>query len=281
MMKFLLKLLSSVACGLIGIHLVSLFVFHFDENFSARAFEHGFKKEYCQKVQSLDTRPLNEVFSQQFHYLANGKQMTAFASDDGKYVLKLFNPMRPLKPKWYRHLSRWQQYSSLKWISREWFGKQARLKKLFLRNKIAYERLKEETGLIYVHLTPSDAICHYIHLTNKRGDVEVLSLEKTPFVLQERAELVPHRLHMLARKKDTQGLSDAKKALETLFTRRIEEKVTDRIQTLSNNYGFIGDRAIQIDFGRIRLDPEMETKAEQERIMHNLNQWLIQHAPLP
>ncbi len=280
-MKFLLKLVSGVACALVGVHLIALFGFHFDENFSARVFEHGFKKEVCQNVKALDVGPLNEIFSQQFHYLANGKQMTAFASDDGKYVLKLFNPMRPLKPKWYRYLSRWQQYSSLKWISLEWFRKQARLKKLFIRNKIAYEKLKEETGLIYVHLAPSDSICHFLHITTKRGNIEVLSLEKTPFVLQARAELVPHRLHMLARKNDTQGLNDAKKALETLFTRRIEEKITDRIQTLSNNYGFIGDRAIQIDFGRIRLDPEMETQAEKERIMNNLNQWLTQHAPMP
>ncbi len=276
-MKNLLKLLCSLVCALVAVHLIALFGFHFDEKFSAQNFEHGFKSNYTQEVARLDTQPLNAIFAQQFHYLANGKQMTAFSSDDGHYVLKLFNPMRPLKPKWYRDPSRWRQYSSLKWISREWFGKEARLKKLFLRNKLAYEKLREETGLIYVHLAPSDQVCHFIHITNKQGDIEVLCLEKSPFVLQKRAELVPQRLQRLARKGDQQGLERSKKALETLFTRRIEEHITDRIQTLSNNYGFVGERAIQIDFGRIRYEPEMEKRAEYERIMNNLNQWLAQH----
>lgn len=278
-MKTLLKIICGTLCAFVAVHLISLFAFHFDENFSARAFEHGFEKSYTQTLSNLEIEPLDAILAQRFFYLANGKQMTAFASEDGNYVLKLFNPMRPLKPNWYRHFSRWRQYSSLKWISREWFGKKARLKKLFLRNRLAYEKLKDETGLVYAHLKPSKKICHYIHITNKKGEIDVLCLEKTPFVLQKRAELVPERLRRLMKENDEEGLEQMKQALETLFARRIEEGITDRIQSLCNNYGFVGERAIQIDFGRIRYEPEMEKREERARIMNGLNEWLTQNVP--
>lgn len=81
----------------IFLQLMSLFVFHFRERFHPQEFEHGFSEAVYEQVSGLDYTQLDPIFAQPFHYLGHGKQMIALESQDGQYVLKLFNPMRPLK----------------------------------------------------------------------------------------------------------------------------------------------------------------------------------------
>ena len=265
----------------IALHLFHLFVLHFDEKFKPYDFEHGFKKNYSTEVQELDYSQIDSILLQPFHYLGHGKQMIAFESADGKYVLKLFNPMRPLKNGWYKRWKFWQRYSSFKWISREWFQKKARLKKLFTRHKIAYEKLRDETGLLFVHLEPNPKICHYLHITDNRGKKHVMPLSPTPFVIQEKATLVPQHLHNLLQNGQLDDAKQAIASLEKLFEKRILLGITDRIQTMNNNYGFVGDKPIQIDVGRIRIEEEIKDNPgpERDRILSNFHDWLGERFP--
>jgi len=259
-------------------HLMNLFLFHFRERFHPREFEHGFHPSYSQTVSQLDYAALDPILSQPFHYLGHGKQMLALESEDGKYVLKIFNPMRPFKKQWYKHWRYWKRYSSLKWIKREWFTKKDRLKKLFNRHKIAYEHLKDETGLIFVHLKPDPRICHLVSVTDHLGKQHILALHDTPFVLQRKAILVPTYLSGLIEqgKHDEAHLAVAR--VEELFDRRIEEGITDRIQTMENNFGFVEGKAVQIDVGRIRKFPSLDPE-EKERVMKCFESWLAEAFP--
>ena len=258
--------------------LMNLFAFHFRERFHPREFEHGFRPSYSQEVSGLDYNALDPILSQPFHYLGHGKQMVALESNDGKYVLKIFNPMRPLKKQWYKKWRYWKRYSSLKSIKREWFTKKARLKKLFRRHKIAYEHLKEETGLVFVHLKQDPRICHLVHVTDHLGKKHILALQDTPFVLQKKATLVPAYLTRLIEQGQHDQALLALTQLENLFDRRIEEGITDRIQTMENNYGFVNGRPIQIDVGRIRKFPNLDPD-EKERIMKSFDAWLQEAFP--
>ena len=262
-------------------HLFSLFFLHFDGEFHPKKFEHGFDKSYSTQVSDLDYSHLDSIIGQHFHFLGHGKQMTAFESEDGLYVLKLFNPMRPLKKKWYTNWKYWRRYSSIKWISREWFQKKTRLKKLFVRHQIAHEFLRDETGLVFVHLSPSKRICHYVHVTDQRGRIHVVALENTPFILQEKAVLVPRYLNHLVKENRFEEAHAAVSRLQTLLEKRISVGITDRIQTMENNYGFVGKKPIQIDIGRIRFNPELIKNPEEERlrILGNLNTWLTENYP--
>jgi hypothetical protein len=253
-------------------HLYTLFFVHFKDTFHPKDFEHGFEKSYSKSTSGLDYDQLDPIFSQPFHFLGSGKQMIAFESADGNYVLKLFNPMRPLKKQWYTRWKYWKRYSSLKWISREWFQKKARLKKLFLRHNLAFERLPEETGLLFVHLNPSKRVCHYVHLTDRKGKTHILALETTPFVLQKKAVLAATYLKQL----DQKGVMQAIYEMEKLFDKRLRVGITDRIQTMENNYGFVNGKPIQIDVGRIRFDPDLidHPEEERERILSNFHAWV-------
>jgi len=259
-------------------HLLNLFVLHHRERFYPREFTHGFKPSYAVEVSDLDYTPLDPIFSQPFHYLGHGRQMIAFESRDGKYVLKLFNPMRPLKKQWYKKWRYWKRYSSLRWVKREWFSKRRRLKILFKRHKIAYEHLKKETGLVFVHLNTDRQICHLVHLTDSRSKLHILNLFNTPFVLQEKAILVPTYLNGLIEADKWNEAIGAINEIEHLFNRRIEEGITDRIQTMENNYGFANGHPIQIDVGKIEQHDHLPP-GEKERVLSNFKGWLSVNFP--
>lgn len=232
-------------------------------------------------VEGLDPACLDRILTQPFHYLAQGTQMVAYESEDKTVVLKLFNPMRPLKKEWYKEWALWKHYSSFKWISRAWLKQKERLFKLFERHKIAYELLKEETGLLYVHLFPSAQVTHYLHVTDQNGKNHILPLEKTPFVLQKKAILVPAYLQKLLEQGEIEKAHLALHRLETLLAKRARLGITDRIQTMHNNYGFVGDQPIQLDVGRIHLSEEIQAdpKQEKERLQHNLHVWVAAQFP--
>ncbi|NGX59460.1 MAG: hypothetical protein KR126chlam3_00612 [Chlamydiae bacterium] len=269
-----LKALFALIALPFALHLFQLFFLHYDGKFATKIFSHGFEKTYSQEVSGLDFEKLDEILSQPFHQLGQGKQMIAFVSADDKYVIKFFNPSRPLKKNWYRSGKYWQRYSSFKWISREWFGKKQRLQKLFFRHKLAYELLKEETGLVFVHLCPSKRICHLISVTDKFGEEHRFCLAKTPFVLQKKAQLVSSYLHQLMQENQVTQAKQALARIEALFEKRLEVGITDRIQTMENNYGFVDGKPIQIDVGRIRYDPNLNLKEEKARILSNFHNWI-------
>ena len=262
-------------------HLSILFFFHFNEKSSPNKFVHGFEKTYSTDVVGLEFSKLEEIFAQPFHFLGQGKQMRAYESADKQWVLKFFNPMRPLKRGWTRRWKWWGRTASLKWISREWFCKKKRLKKLFYRHKIAYEYLKEETGLVFVHLSPSEKVSHYVHLFDPYEKKHILHLANAPFVLQKKATLVGPFLHQLLAEEKIVEAKLAISELEKLFEKSLEVGITDRIQTMHNNYGFVDQKPIQIDVGRIHYLPSLKEHpdAERERILHNFHAWIQNHFP--
>lgn len=261
----------------LAFHFIQLFFLHFNGKIKPASFAHGFSPQYTQTVLGLDPSILDEIFNQPFYRLGMGKQMVAFVSEDQKYVLKLFNPMRPLQKKWYTKWKCWKEYSSLKWLKREWLGKTEKLKKLFKRHKIAYELLKDETGLEYVHLAPSKQVCHYMTVIDEKGKKIPFHLANTPFVLQKKATLVPIYLNGLIQTNRIEEAKIALKQIENLLEKRLEMKITDRIQTMYNNYGFVDDRPIQIDVGRIRICEAFDVSEEKERIFKNFQTWAAEH----
>ena len=79
-------------------------------------------------------------------------------------------------------------------------------------------------------------------------------------------------------------IDKAKRALSDLyvfFEARARKGITDRQQTLYNNYGFIGDRVVQIDVGRIRKDENIQKMPGEEikRVFGHINKFLSGRYP--
>ena len=212
--------------------------------------------------------PPEALFNQEFTYLAKGTQVYVFASADGNYVLKFFRHSRFDPP--LLHPERAEQRDA---------KRQAMLKSTHL----AFTDLKEESGLIYIHLTPTVGRLGTVRLRDALGTRYELPLDSYEFFVQKRAEgLYPHLSHFIA-SGDKKGAQEALDAVLGLLVTRYEKGIKDYDATLHRNLGFVGNRPIFLDVGQFERresikDPAFYCK-EMQYITRKLNLWLQSAAP--
>jgi hypothetical protein len=194
------------------------------------------------------------ILSQKFTYLAEGKQAYAFQSEDGKYVLKLFQ-MRRFTPSWTDYLCPHLFKRRLK--NRRW---------VFNGHKIAYTQFPQDTGVVFLHLNPTDTLNRVLTVVDQQGNTHQIDSDTTPFVLQEKAELIFDRLEKLA----PQEREKAIQAVLDLVGRRVKKGYADRDKAVRNNYGFVGDRPIHLDVGRLHLGTR---PGQQDHVQRRINRW--------
>jgi hypothetical protein len=205
---------------------------------------------------SAERQNLTQILSQPFHHLAGGSQSFAFESADGKYVIKFFRIKR-LVPRPI-HCFRPKKIAN----------RQRNLHLLFNAYKLMYEKFRKESGLVYIHLNKSKDLNLTLHVQDRINQHHVVDLDQVPFIIQEKAELLMHRLVRLKAEKKDDELEAAVSAFLGLVKQRIEAGITDLDPGIDQNYGFIGDRPIQIDVGRVYVG---EQAGEYERISKRLN----------
>lgn len=221
------------------------------------------------------------ILSQKFNYLGSGAQCYAFLSEDGKYVLKFFR-MKHLIPKI------WLKYIPLPGLEDYRFRKVERriLRKnaLFSSYKMAYEKLKEEAALIYIHLNKTDDLHIKAKLFDKMRKCFLVNLDDFEFVLQERAQLVRDHISALMQKGDLEGAVEAIHALLNQTVVQCQRGYVDKDSGISHNYGFVGDRIVHFDVGRIMYDEAAKEPAlyqrEVLRVGKKLESWLEAQYPM-
>lgn len=206
-----------------------------------------------------DLHRLKSIFQQRFKYLAVGSQSYAFVSEDGKYVIKFFI-MKHLIPR----------ISDL-WSPEKIEHRRENLLSIFNAHKLAYEELREDAGLIYIHLNKSDHLKTQLSVVDRLGRTHSIDLDKVEFVVQEKAELIFTRLKKLLNQKNPEKIKQCIDATLQLVQRRIERGISDHDKAVKHNYGFIGDRPIHLDIGRIE---KVCKPKERERIAERINKWL-------
>ena len=133
----------------------------------------------------------------------------------------------------------------------------------------AFDRLKEKTGLIAMHLKATDEPLPRIQLFDNRQEEHWIDLQRASFVLQKKAVLVKEKLAQLPELEKRQAL----RALEEFFAMRAKEGFIDieRSFMIEANYGFIGNTPIQLDVGNIEYLEELKAAPEKEIArMHGL-----------
>lgn len=189
------------------------------------------------RLTPLSQEMQSQFFDQEYSYLASGTQSCAFVSADGKYVLK-FLQKKKLLP-FLREC-----FSSERAIKKE-----QKLQSALQAYELAFEELKEETGLLYLHFAPIPLKRETIRVKSRWGWSYTLPLTNTLFVIQEKAELIAPYLEKLYVQKTPEAAAKATESLLQLVQHRIEKGFTDRDQAVRNNYGFVGTRPIHLDVG--------------------------------
>ncbi len=166
-----------------------------------------------------------DVFSQKFTYLDAGVQSYAFLSADKKYVLKFLKQRRSEKfPK-----KRFLTFSSY---------------------KIAYEYLRDQTGLLFMHLVPGDGFKQTLTLVDHEQKEHTIELGDFEFFLQKRADLI---MPILTNKMKNSEEKEAKEIIDALFSffhTRLDKGILDHDPNIPINFALCEGKIIQIDIGR-------------------------------
>lgn len=242
---------------------------------------------YSPKGRHLDWEsqlPLNEVeavLDQPFDYLSSGSQSYVFLSRDGTTILKFFKFQHMRIPPWIDALPLPQSLDQKRTLKKE--KKQKVLTETLSSYKIAFEHLKDETGLLYVHLGPTSHLNQSVTIYDKIGKRHVIALDDVEFVVQKRAELVYDTLDQWMAKGD---LKLAKKGLHDLIQLallRCKKGIFDKDPDFSTNFGFDGEVPLQIDVGRLALSEEEKNpeiyRDEMVRITRSFQEWIEKNHP--
>jgi hypothetical protein len=204
-------------------------------------------------VDTSNEERARHALSQPYRFLGKGAQSFVFASEDGAWVIKFFR---------HHHLK-----------------KNSKLAKDFGSYKLAYERLRGETGLLYLHLNKTSHLNQTLDLIDNLGIHHPINLDQYEFLVQQRARPAYPALLEWIREGKIAEAKEALTALVQLLATRSNKGIHDKDPDLNTNFGFIGTAPIQFDIGRFKLRETPPDHDELVRITDNLHQWLMQRAP--
>ena len=186
------------------------------------------------------------ALQQDFHYLGRGRQAFAFASEDGRYVIKFPRGDICKIPFWLRSLpleSRRKSQISRKAIRENWVLQSARL---------AMEELKDATAMIAMNLsphTPPFLKAKTVQIIDKAGRSYQIPLSRSYFILQRKKVLFKDVIQQTALKEGIQGVEKVLDALFAVIVERTKKGILNRDGSFLRNYGYDETRAYQTDVG--------------------------------
>ncbi|WP_052436051.1 hypothetical protein [Neochlamydia sp. EPS4] len=232
-------------------------------------------------LSSSEKEDLHQILSQKFRYLGKGCQSYVFASEDGLYVLKFIKYQRFRPQAWLDY------FASIPFVNRYRLAKiekkHNKLNMLFTSWKIAYEHLKPETGLVYVHLNKSHDLKKSLTIYDKLGFAHQLNMDEMEFLLQKRATMLCSTINNFV---TNNQVDEAKKLIDNLLKMILSEYqrgYADNDHALMQNTGAIGTAPFHIDVGQfvVNLNISDPTVYKQELFSKTFKfrLWLAKHHP--
>lgn len=231
------------------------------------------EKESIQTFQTFEE--LTPYISQKFTYLAKGHQCFVFASQDGKYVIKLINHRRFDIPLWIKPFTFVTFIQNFK--EKRCARKDPSVKSYFL----AYEQLRRETGIIHMQIGKSAPSHYKISLIDKAHIPHEIDLGKVDFIVQKKVESIENFLYEASRKKET--LQKALRAILENIASRAHKSIIDEDVDIWINYGYLEGKSILVDPGRLVFKEDLTSSIQREKEMRKstklLRKWLLKNYP--
>lgn len=215
---------------------------------------------------------LNSVLDQPYYYLDRGRQSFVFVSADGKYVLKFFD-IRRYRPGWPTLFS-----------SSSPARMQRKLKRLFQGYRLAYERDRDHAAIIFQQLVPNPALKKETVLFDRFGFKHVIVLGQVPFIIQRKGVPTREELSDLLRKGDVGNAQRRLRQILDMYADEYKRGLFDRDHNFMYNTGFVEDKPIRLDVGRLRADESYKeadiARSDLEKIAFERTEgWLMRHFP--
>lgn len=224
---------------------------------------------------ALQDKKVDEALSQAYTYLGRGHQCYAFASEDGRYVMKL--------PRYDRYeLSFFLRACPFSFLDgyREKVRADLKHRLQFILEsfRIAFEDLREDTAVIYLHLHRTKQWETPLLIKDNIGRTYSLNLDQTAFILQEKKEIMMSAFQERLRTGDRKGAEDILDCFLALIVSRSRKGIYNKDPSFLRNFGWESGKGIQIDIGSFYRKPEQpleeaREKSFQETIQH-VHHWL-------
>lgn len=224
---------------------------------------------------------LQTILNQEFSYLGKGAQSYAFSSDDGKYVLKFFK-FKHLRPSVFQDMLPSIGFIK-KYKDKQAARKQRKLYGVFQGYKLAYDLHKSESGLLFIQLNISGNPKRTVVVRDKIGLKRTVALEKIPFIVQEKGQTLRVVLGDLLQKGDVAAAEDRIGKIFDLYASEYSKGIYDHDHGVMQNTGFVGDRPIHLDVGKMVNEETMRQTDVAKKDMHHvedkINFWIKKFYP--
>ncbi|CDZ80053.1 hypothetical protein BN1013_00558 [Candidatus Rubidus massiliensis] len=210
------------------------------------------------EVDLPDRQKLKTIFSQNFFYLGKGAQSYAFVSEDQKYVVKFFK-FKHLKNNIFSNLIP-PVYPFKDYKEKQSLRKKRKLNSVFEGYHLAYLFHRSDSGLIYIHLNQTDYLNLNVNIKDKIGFERNIALDDVVFILQEKAKTTKNAL---CDNLEKGNLSEVKQKIRRIFDLYLTEYskgLYDQDHGVLSNTGFVGEKAIHLDTGKLIKNEEVKQK---------------------
>lgn len=221
---------------------------------------------------------LSSILSQNFYYLDKGCRAYAFVSQDDQYVLKLFkqNQLWSLDSLTFK----WLPETLKKPIEIGTAKRMVRKKHRRSSLKLAYDRLREESALIAIHLDATDQLHQKIRVYNRIGIPHEIDADSTVFILQKKGDTFGE--YLKTHLDDKEGVKRVIDSLFDLFDHRVAMGILDhdRGPKLFRNYGVLNGKIFWLDIGSIYVGKTAPSwDSETAHLLKQLLNFMKEHDP--
>jgi hypothetical protein len=213
----------------------------------------------------MNPERLSEILSQPFTYLTEGLQAFIYVSEDGKFILKTFKNLEQSK----------DQFKSWGLNPDDITGEL--IENSIKSYELAFDKLREETALVYIHVSSDPLPGQKLLLDNKEFDASDVQ-----FLVQERVELVRDRIKRLMSASEANKVEDIIEQIMTFIGRVWEKGITEDTFNWDHNYGYtVTGKLAQIDVGTFwEGDKYLKEELQAKKLLDSISQrWLDENFP--
>lgn len=233
------------------------------------------------RLQPSEQEEVAAILKQPFHYLGKGCQSYVFASEDGRYVIKFLKYQR-FRPQVYLQALSFIPAIQER-LKKKTGEKRGKLDALLNSWKIAYNDLKKETGMVYLHLNVDNTFNQPIVLVDKLGLSHAIDPNTVAFLVQKRAAMLCSTLADQMKQGDTEESKALIDHLIAMLLAEYERGLGDNDHALMQNTGVIQNQPLHIDVGQFSKEERFKSsevfKNEIFSKTYKFRIWLLKHYP--
>lgn len=263
-----------ILCLICGAALFCAGMWRLSDGFSISKMTGPLPYEPRWEVSSPSLREIRSLLSQPYYYIGKGSQCYVFESEDKKNILKFFRLSRFRLPAFQEALPLPPFLAEIQNKRRE--EKQRGQEELFASCTLAFNELKQECGLLYLHLNKTTHLFQELTLYDTLKRRFTLSADRCAFLIQRKGEQLYPYLDRMLKEGKREEVKKAIGNLNQLLDRRVAKEVDDLDPEIYKNAGFSGGRALFLDVGQFRKRRVVENR---ERTLRKLLVWLEEKDP--